>query len=145
ESITFKWQAVPGATGYLVSTDNGATYNPPGNGSNSLSQTISNLTEGQSVTILVEAVGDVACELSQPGSYTAIAHSNNTIIYIANAFTPNGDGVNDVVYVHSSGIASMNFYIYNQWGAMVFKSSDQSVGWDGTYKGTLQPVGVYLY
>lgn len=146
-SITFKWDAVTGATGYLVSIDNGATYTAPSSGSNGLTHAITGLQEGQTITIIVEATGTSDCQLS--GSSTAVtgtAHDGkNDIIYVANAFTPNGDGKNDIVYVHSNNIRSMIFYVYNQLGEMIFKSTDISVGWDGTYKGVKQPVGVYVY
>ena len=62
-----------------------------------------------------------------------------------NAFTPNGDGKNDVVHVHSESIQSMTFYIYDQWGDLIFTSTDLQTGWDGTYRGTKEPVGVYVY
>jgi gliding motility-associated-like protein len=56
-------------------------------------------------------------------------------IYVANAFTPNGDGNNDFIYVHGNAILEMYFTIYDRWGEMMFETTDQSVGWDGTFKG----------
>jgi gliding motility-associated-like protein len=67
------------------------------------------------------------------------------LLDVPNAFTPNGDGVNDKIFVRGYGIAKMRWRIYNRWGAMIFESVDRSVGWDGTYKGTLQPNEVYHY
>jgi len=146
-SITFQWTAVNGATGYQFSTDNGQTFTDPGNGSNSLTQTISNLQAEQSVTILVRAIGTAPCAIS--GSSTAVtgkaASPLGDQIYIANAFTPNGDGKNDIVYVHSENIKSLKFYVYDQWGELLYTSLNQQSGWDGTYKGTKEPVGVYVY
>ncbi len=66
-------------------------------------------------------------------------------VYIPNAFTPNGDGVNDVWYVYGTGIKDIKAMIFNRWGEKVFESDDQSLGWDGTFKGELQPPGVYVY
>jgi gliding motility-associated-like protein len=66
-------------------------------------------------------------------------------IFVANVFTPNGDGKNDVVYVHSPNIKSLKFYIYDQWGELLYTSLNQNDGWDGTYKGKREPVGVYVY
>ena len=62
-----------------------------------------------------------------------------------NAFTPNGDGKNDVVHVHSQDIKTINFYVYNQFGGLIFSSTDISVGWDGTYKGKLQDPASFTY
>ena len=145
--ITFQWGAVAGASAYQVSVDNGASFSDPSSGSDGLSTTISNLQEGQSVTIIVEALGTYSCQTSDKSTaVTAIAQfPQNNIIYVANAFTPNGDGINDIVYVHGNSIQSMNFHIYDQFGELIFSSSSLSVGWDGTYKGVKQPVGVYVY
>ena len=67
------------------------------------------------------------------------------IIYIPNAFTPNGDGKNVVLHVRSESIQSMTFYIYDQWGELLFTTTNIENGWDGTYKGAKEPVGVYVY
>jgi len=146
-SVTFNWEAVPGATGYQVSTDNGETFNASSSGSTGLSDEITGLQPGQSVTIIVQALGSTSCQLSANSvPVTAVvSYPQDDMIYVANAFTPNGDGTNDVVYVHSQSIKNMTFYIYDQWGEMLFESSNQAVGWDGTYKGKKQPVGVYVY
>jgi gliding motility-associated-like protein len=64
---------------------------------------------------------------------------------VPNAFSPNGDGINDRIFVHGFGIAKMTWRIYNRWGTVVFVSSSISEGWDGTYKGKLQAQDVYHY
>ncbi|HWB63317.1 MAG TPA: PKD domain-containing protein, partial [Chitinophagales bacterium] len=71
--------------------------------------------------------------------------SFSALIGVPNAFTPNGDGVNDVVKVEGSGIVAITFRIFNRWGEKVFETHDKNVGWDGTYKGVLQEVEVYTY
>jgi gliding motility-associated-like protein len=67
------------------------------------------------------------------------------VIDIPTAFTPNGDGINDVLYVQGIGIDDMQLLIYNRWGQLVFQTDDYTVGWDGTFKGTPQPLEVYVY
>lgn len=64
---------------------------------------------------------------------------------VPNAFSPNDDGVNDRVYVRGFGITKLNFRIYNRQGVMVFQSTNPAMGWDGKYKGVLQPMDVYAY
>lgn len=66
-------------------------------------------------------------------------------IGVPSAFSPNGDGVNDVLYVQGSGINNMVFRIYNRYGQKVFESFDQSYGWDGTFQGKLEDPGVFVY
>ena len=67
------------------------------------------------------------------------------LIGVPNAFSPNQDGVNDIIYVEGIGIESLLFKIYNRWGELVFESNNQSIGWDGTYKDVLQEMEVYTY
>lgn len=66
-------------------------------------------------------------------------------IFIPNAFTPNGDQYNEILYVRGEIIDDLLFRIYNRWGEMVFETRDQTKGWDGTYKNADAPQGVYDY
>jgi gliding motility-associated-like protein len=67
-------------------------------------------------------------------------------IDVPSAFTPNGDGTNDIIYVAGWGLKKLNYFrIYNRWGELVFESNDLKVGWDGTYKGTPQNIETYVY
>lgn len=64
-----------------------------------------------------------------------------------NAFTPDGDGLNDEFrpVTVPEKISSFSMYIYDKWGKMLFFTSDLSHGWDGTINGTPAPLGVYSY
>lgn len=64
---------------------------------------------------------------------------------IPNAFSPNGDGKNDVLYVRGYGIETMNLRIYNRWGEKVFESNDVDYGWDGTAGGKPQEIEAYAF
>jgi gliding motility-associated-like protein len=68
-------------------------------------------------------------------------------IYIPNAFTPDGDGVNDVFKVAYEGISNFDFRIsiFDRWGEEVFSSSGIAIGWDGKKNGKDCPGGVYVY
>jgi gliding motility-associated-like protein len=145
-SITFEWSAVNGATSYQVSTDNGLTYAEPSSGSTGLTHKVTGLDIDQSVTIKVKALGATSCTLSEASAaVTASTIDNNNVIYVANNFTPNGDGNNDIIYVHGKNINTLSFYVYDQWGQLLFTSTDVNKGWDGYFKGSLMPVGVYVY
>ena len=61
------------------------------------------------------------------------------------AFSPNGDGKNDLFKLLGGPCKELNFKIFNEWGNLIFESFSQDIGWDGTYKGELQPVGSYNY
>ncbi|MBR9831152.1 PKD domain-containing protein [bacterium] len=65
---------------------------------------------------------------------------------IPKAFSPNGDGVNDIIYVRGWGIKELLiFEIYNRWGEKIFETNDQTIGWDGTYKGQPQAIDTYIF
>lgn len=66
-------------------------------------------------------------------------------IFVPNAFTPNGDGENDRVLVFGGGITSMDFKIFNRWGELVFETTEQARGWDGTYKGKMSEPAVFVF
>ncbi len=64
------------------------------------------------------------------------------------AFSPNGDGVNDVFRLIPNpyvNINTMDLQIYDRWGNVVFQSADIADAWDGTYKGRNMPLGVYVF
>jgi gliding motility-associated-like protein len=69
-----------------------------------------------------------------------------TFVKLPTTFTPNGDGVNDVIYVEGWGLKDLlTFEIYNRWGELVFKTSELTEGWDGYYNGMLQNNDIYVY
>ncbi len=69
----------------------------------------------------------------------------DSYLYVPHAFTPNGDGENDVLYVRGPAIKDMVFRIYNRWGELMFESFERPYGWDGTYKGKMMHPDVYDY
>ncbi len=70
----------------------------------------------------------------------------STSLDVPSAFTPNGDGNNDKVYVRGWGIKNLlEFNIYNRYGELVFSTTDLNEGWDGIYKGALQPTETFAY
>jgi gliding motility-associated-like protein len=67
-------------------------------------------------------------------------------VFIPNAITPNGDGLNDVLRPTIAGILKFSdFRIYNRWGQLLFSTKRQGDGWDGVYNGRKQPSGTYVY
>jgi gliding motility-associated-like protein len=66
-------------------------------------------------------------------------------VYVPNAFTPNGDGKNDVLFVRSEITEDLLFRVYNRWGELVFETRDISKGWDGKFKGKLIDPDTYDY
>jgi gliding motility-associated-like protein len=65
---------------------------------------------------------------------------------VPTAFTPNGDGVNDLINVDGWGIKKLNYFkVYNRWGELIYETSDLNAGWDGYYKGVPQNMETYIY
>ncbi len=64
---------------------------------------------------------------------------------IPTGFSPNGDGVNDVLYVRGAAIESVDLKIFNRWGELVFQTTDMAIGWDGSYKGKQQEMEAYAF
>lgn len=75
--------------------------------------------------------------------------NNNNVdigdLFIPTAFTPNGDGENDILYVRGSNIVDLTFNVYNKWGAMIFESSSIEYGWNGQQNGVGVQNGNYVY
>lgn len=69
-----------------------------------------------------------------------------TNIYVPDVFSPNGDGINDEVKAICVGITKLKFFkIYNRWGNILFETADQSKGWDGRFRGQVQPSDSYIW
>jgi len=60
---------------------------------------------------------------------------DDSFIYVPNAFSPNGDNNNDILYVRGPIVKEMIFRIYDRWGELVFESFNRLDGWDGKFKG----------
>ncbi len=66
-------------------------------------------------------------------------------VFFPTAFSPNGDGNNDVYRAAGSSVKQFRLAIYNRWGEKIFESNNFLDGWDGYYKGVQQPMEVYVY
>ncbi|MEX6691083.1 PKD domain-containing protein [Danxiaibacter flavus] len=92
--------------------------------------------------VILIAINQYGCADTTSATLQAIVEP---LVDVPNAFTPNGDGSNDIVRVRGYGIEKMSWKIFNRWGTLVFQSASSTIGWDGKYKGQLQPQDVYTY
>lgn len=74
-----------------------------------------------------------------------ITINGTEVIALPNAFSPNGDKNNDVFKVRGGPFNTFSFKVLNEWGNVLFETSNSEQGWDGTFNGKQQPVGVYEY
>lgn len=140
----FNWQgttlhAIPGS-GYLYNWTPGAGLNDSLIPNPTVSPTKTttyyvSITDPNGCGQVVEAVQVVVLAL----------HCDATDIYVPNAFTPDANGHNDVLYVHSRGLQTLYFAIYSRWGQKVFETTDFTKGWDGTYDGSPAAPDVFDY
>jgi len=67
-------------------------------------------------------------------------------IYVPSGFTPNHDGLNDLLKAFPVGIKEFRYFrVFNRWGQMVFSTRDPSIGWDGKINGVEQPTGTFVW
>lgn len=105
-------------------------------------------------TIKVNAQSDLEYNFqvqanSTPGGFESLSniinYKRSAGVFVPQAFSPNGDGYNDILEAKSTQLQSFNFSVMNRWGEVVFHSDDIATGWDGTINGSNAPVGSYVY
>ncbi|NCX94836.1 MAG: gliding motility-associated C-terminal domain-containing protein [Chitinophagia bacterium] len=95
-----------------------------------------------SVVYTVTGVTDKGCKATDEISFIV---DKETIVTLPNAFTP-GNGINNRFRPDVRGILNVNHLrVFNRWGNLLYDSKDMHEGWDGTYNGEPQPMGVYVY
>jgi gliding motility-associated-like protein len=116
---------------------------------------------GLSDAHIADPVADPAATIRYTLIVTAAAGCSDTATILVNiytplsvpsAFTPNGDGHNDIFYVQGGPVNSMveTFMVFDRWGHAVFTVHDvapgnNTAGWDGRINGILAPTGAYVY
>jgi len=133
------------ATGTLIYTyawDNGNTLS-----CDTCADPVAVMSVTTTYTIQVSSI--FGCTSSD--SVTIHLYCDNNQIFVPNAFTPNGDGQDDVFYPRGKGVSIIkSFRIYNRWGQMLFERTDiqlndASNAWDGSYNGGGPRADVYVY
>ncbi len=97
-------------------------------------------------TLYTLTVTDRSCSISDTITlkvFNVICGPPN--IYVPNAFTPNLDNKNEKLFVRAVNLQEMRFSIFNRWGEEVFSTTDQTIGWDGTFKGREVDPEVFVY
>jgi len=101
-----------------------------------------NLKDGEVPTIAQVAVNYHGCKdtLIKP-----VKIKPSSAIYFPNTFTPNGDGINDGFFAKGYNILEYELRIYDRWGNLLFKTNDMNEAWDGTVKGSDDPIKSDVY
>ncbi|MEO8414486.1 MAG: gliding motility-associated C-terminal domain-containing protein [Ginsengibacter sp.] len=107
-----------------------------------------NGNRNSTVTIFQEGIYEIVATGVNGCSkkFTVTVHTQDCKIYIPNAFTPNGDGINDVFLIpQEMQMQLKEFLIFDRWGNNVFSTTNRNTGWDGSRKGVKSSPGTYLY
>ncbi len=102
-------------------------------------------TKSGEYTIFATDAGNCVHALKTIYVYVQTDACNEDVVFLPTGFTPNNDGVNDVLYIRSNFITDVYLTIYDRWGEKLFETNDVKKGWDGIYKGKLLDQGVYGY
>ncbi len=133
ESIRFN------ATGGIVYTwtpalhlDNPSIHNPTGY-----------YPDTTRLDYIVHVASEAGCEGDDTINVWVV---NQSAIFVPSAFSPNGDGRNDLLRPFGIGYSRVNYFrIFNRWGQQVFYGTDFSQGWDGAYQGQTSDIGTYYW
>jgi len=133
----------PGETYLVTSTTNCTSFSwfpPAGLSSSDIPNPIA--SPGISTEYTVTGTTEYGCIATDS---IRIIVDPQSLLHLPNAFTP-GNGTNSEFKIIKDGIATLNYFrIFNRWGNVVFETTDINQGWDGTWNGTPQPFGVYVY
>jgi len=142
-------EIIQGESTSIYATDFGADYSyqwQPDNqmqGANSSVAVVHPLVETQYVVQVTDTFG---CAKSDTVTISVVKlDCDNPNVYIPNAFSPNGDGLNDILYIRSRIVKEIQFVVYSRWGQKVFETTDVEQGWDGNFNGKPCQNGVYDY
>lgn len=76
---------------------------------------------------------------------SVVINPQDKILFVPNAFTPNGDGTNDIFRAFAAGVREVDFTVYDRWGEKLFFSKILEEGWNGIFKNNLMNPGVYVF
>ncbi len=111
----------------------------------------SNQTAASQSVVMSDSSATFSVVLKSPigcvdtATVTVVIDPTSSDVFVPNAFTPNGDGKNDVFTAIGPAIKDLELRVFNQWGQQIFATQDKTRGWTGLFNGEPQPAGVYIY
>jgi gliding motility-associated-like protein len=133
----------PGDSAILVAQGNGSSFTwYPGTGLSATNISNPVATPTVDTRYFVQTLSEAGCIVRDS---VDVLVRQESVLALPNAFAPGG-GPNSQLKIVRQGIASLNYLrIFNRWGNTVFETKNIDEGWDGTFKGAEQPMGVYIY
>ncbi len=146
EASASEYLVPEGATVTLYGNPGGYTYTwVPGIGVANVNAQNTEAIVDQTTLYTLLASDGVCTKMDTVLIQTFVFYCEEPYIYVPNAFSPNGDDENEVLYVRGALVKEMVFRIYDRWGELVFETFDRSEGWDGTFRGKMMDPDVYDY
>jgi gliding motility-associated-like protein len=136
-TLTFDISLIQGVTDFVLYTGDGEAYT-------NVNPVVHSYTDTGNFEVKLVFFNQRGCGDS---AFQVIRIVPPSRLYIPNAFTPNGDGLNDVFEIDGAGWRSFSLQIWNRWGERVYSSTNPSLGWTGKdgNTGAMCPAGVYMY
>lgn len=128
-----------GAIIFLAANDTGDTYLWS---TGETTSAINFVMPADTLVFVWVSVGNNGCM-----GFDTVVLRNRCVVLLPAAFSPNGDGKNDLFHPLAANVTDYDFMVLNRWGQVVYadNSGDVARGWNGEFNGEKQPIGVYLY
>jgi gliding motility-associated-like protein len=139
-------QTIPYGSSIQLNADGALYYAWTPNDGSISNPNINNPLAWPQITTVYQVVGTNLAGCMDTAE-VVVTIDSTTVQFVPSAFTPNGDGLNDVFRITNINFQKLvEFNVYNRWGQLVYQNSyDPKKGWDGTYNGVAQDMGVYNY
>ncbi|MFY7965303.1 MAG: T9SS type B sorting domain-containing protein, partial [Chitinophagaceae bacterium] len=125
--VQYNWLPITGL-------DNAGIQNPIAN---------YNVTHPNIINYTINITDSLGCKVKDKQEVWLFADAD---IFVPTAFTPNGDGANDILKPLYVNIAKVNYFrIFDRWGKVIFETSDMGKAWDGTMGGNNMPMETYSW
>ena len=103
------------------------------------------ITVNQTQTVHVIAENEYGCK-TEDSVELSVLECDAKAVFVPNTFTPNGDGLNDKLFVRGGGLRGIEYFrVFDRWGDLVFETHDINQGWDGSIKGQPGDIATYVY
>jgi gliding motility-associated-like protein len=94
---------------------------------------------------LIHLISPGGC-ITKDSMLVRVFDENLVNIMVPKSFTPNYDGVNDILYPYLSGVRTFNYFrVFNRFGKLMFETRNHDAGWNGSFNGIAQPMGIYVW
>ena len=137
---------VEGGTSTLTANPPGYSYQwSPTTGLTAPNNRVTQATVEETTTYTVTVTDGICVKTDDVTVKVLFTPCDARYVFVPNAFSPNGDGENDMLFVRSAIATEIEFRVFDRWGELIFETLSSNNGWDGTFRGKLVDPDVYDY